>query len=265
MKQVGQPGKEVRDRAEWFSRRIEGYSLVAGVAGVSLLALTPPSQAEIIYKATHHVIGNGGRYKLDLDHDGTSDLTIRNLSSQTCSTAGNCYNYEVLAAKLARGNEVVHNIYGAVAMKPGMEIGPRHVFRGGLEAMARVGSGGGGTGSWIDVSNRYMGVKFKIKGETHYGWARLSVQVKPLQIAATLTGYAYETIPNKPIIAGKTCGVSDDPAPGSDAASPANPDPGASLTNPIPDTPQPASLGMLALGARSVPLWRRKESQLEGN
>jgi hypothetical protein len=37
------------------------------------------------------------------------------------------------------------------------------------------------------------------------------------------------------------------------------------LTNPIPDIPQPASLGILALGAQGVPLWRRKESGLEGD
>jgi len=62
-------------------------------------------------------------------------------------------------------------------------------------------------GSWINVKNRYLGVKFKIEGEAHYGWARLSVKVQePFTITATLTGYAYETIPNKPIIAGMTQG-----------------------------------------------------------
>ena len=30
--------------------------------------------------------------------------------------------------------------------------------------------------------------------------------------------------------------------------------------SPISDPPQPTSLGMLALGAQGVPLWRRKES-----
>jgi hypothetical protein len=39
--------------------------------------------------------------------------------------------------------------------------------------------------------------------------------------------------------------------------------PGASLTGPIPDTLLPASLGMLALGAQGLPLWRRKESVAE--
>ena len=50
----------------------------------------------------------------------------------------------------------------------------------------------------------YLGLKFQIKGKTHYGWARLNVEVSKTTITATLTGYAYETIPNKPILAGKT-------------------------------------------------------------
>jgi len=70
-----------------------------------------------------------------------------------------------------------------------------------------------------------------IKGKTHYGWARMSVRVKGTNLAATLTGYAYETIPNKQIIAGKTKG---------------------------PDviTAQPATLGHLAAGASAIPAWR---------
>jgi hypothetical protein len=81
------------------------------------------------------------------------------------------------------------------------------------------------------VQQRYLGLKLKIAGKTHYGWARLNVQVTKTAIAATLTGYAYETIPNKPITAGKTDG---------------------------PDvvTVQPANLGHLARGAAAIPAWR---------
>jgi hypothetical protein len=75
-------------------------------------------------------------------------------------------------------------------------------------------------------------------------------------ITAVLTGYAYETIPNKPIITGKTKGPDD-----GSVEQQNDPGPGASLISPIPETPQPASLGMLALGAQGVPLWRRKETQ----
>ena len=89
------------------------------------------------------------------------------------------------------------------------------------------------TGS--NVSNRYLGLKFTINGKTHYGWARLNVSFQINQgrgtLKATLTGYAYETIPNKAIVAGRTKG---------------------------PDvvTLEPASLGHLARGASAIPAWR---------
>jgi hypothetical protein len=90
-------------------------------------------------------------------------------------------------------------------------------------------------GPWANVANRYLGLKFQIKGKTHYGWARMTVKLSRADITATLTGYAYETIPNRPIVAGKTKG---------------------------PDviTVQPASLGHLAAGAAAIPAWRRSES-----
>jgi hypothetical protein len=101
------------------------------------------------------------------------------------------------------------------------------------------------------VTNGYLGLKFTVKGKIHYGWARLTVQVLGRAfIKATLTGYAYETIPNKAIIAGRTNGSNDNSVDPVVLAAP---------------TPQPASLGMLALGAHGVPLWRRKESVLQGS
>ncbi len=86
-------------------------------------------------------------------------------------------------------------------------------------------------GPWLNVSHRYLGLKFIIKGKVHYGWARLNVQSG----VATLTGYSYETIPNKPIIAGKPKG---------------------------PDviTLEPASLGHLARGASGLSAWRTTNS-----
>jgi hypothetical protein len=64
-------------------------------------------------------------------------------------------------------------------------------------------------------------------------------------ITATLTGYAYETIPGKLIIAGATKGPDDA-------------EPAASLNTPIPI---PATLGPLAMGAPGLSIWRRKETQ----
>jgi hypothetical protein len=85
---------------------------------------------------------------------------------------------------------------------------------------------GSSWGQWKDVRNRYLGFKFAIKGKTHYGWALLNVTFNPknLKITAILTGYAYETIPNRAMIAGKT--------------------------QEADERDQPATLGRLALGRK---------------
>jgi hypothetical protein len=75
--------------------------------------------------------------------------------------------------------------------------------------MAFRNSGAGTTsgGPWKNVRKRYLGLKFLIKGKTHYGWARLNVTISGDVINATLTGYAYETVAVKAIITGKTQGA----------------------------------------------------------
>jgi hypothetical protein len=106
----------------------------------------------------------------------------------------------------------------------------------------------GSWGRWRNVTNRYIGARFQVNGQFHYGWARLNVRVvskNSCEIVATLTGYAYETVPNRPIIAGKTQSA--------DAKRPAH----ASLKT---NTPEPATLGVLALGSPGLSIWRREES-----
>ncbi len=63
-------------------------------------------------------------------------------------------------------------------------------------------------------------------------------------ITTTLTGYAYETISGKAIIAGVTKG-------------PADAEPSSSLKRP---THSSATLGTLALGAPGLAIWKRRES-----
>jgi hypothetical protein len=86
------------------------------------------------------------------------------------------------------------------------------VFLGNLQVLAHASALLGANtfwgGRWADVSNGYLGLKFKIGSETHYGWARLSVResfhgVLPL-VTPTITGYAYETVPDRGITAGRT-------------------------------------------------------------
>jgi hypothetical protein len=111
--------------------------------------------------------------------------------------------------------------------------------------MAFNGSGGC-YGPWgkAQNQNRYLGLELLIKGKVHFGWARLSVSCQGSVVFATLTGYAYETISGKSIIAGATKGPDDA-------------EPTAALSS---HTPEPVTLGALALGAPGLSIWRRKES-----
>jgi hypothetical protein len=107
------------------------------------------------------------------------------------------------------------------------------------------------SGPWINVQQKYLGLKFLINGQTHYGWARFTVhQVTYCKMRAELTGYAYESDANTPIVTGQT----------SDA------EPLGQLLSPAPsqqaDLSTAGSLGDLALGAPSLAAWMRKEDVL---
>jgi len=225
------------------------YAIAAGAAGVGVLALAQPVEAKIVYTSAKVHIGIGQHYDLDLNHDRVTDFTINdNIAFQRVN---------LLDVKPAAGNGVVvKNRTVAAALYRGARIGPVQTFATYFAVMATERKGYDCGGNWCNVTNRYLGLKFITNGKTRYGWARLSTY-GGVVVTATLTGYAYETTPGKSIIAGKTHGPEDDPT-SEDFG------PGASVTAPIPNPPQPASLGILALGAQGVSLWRRKESALEG-
>ena len=122
-----------------------------------------------------------------------------------------------------------------------------------------INSPGGGQyrGQWVNVFNRYLGLKFQINGETHFGWARMSMKFSFFQKSeSVLNGYAYETQPNTPITAGQQHGEADGVRIERDVQ--AEPGPRSSLI--APRAAQPASLGALALGAAGLALWRPEQA-----
>ena len=244
--------RKTANLSESIHQQLNMYALAASAAGVGVLALTQPVEAKIVYTPAHHVINANQTYGLDLNHDGTSDFELKDFFS---TFSGNLYGYlqilphtsanEVWAA--ARAPRCGSEELCAAALPKGKSVGPKGRFRQDYpdgERMVATGIVSGHWGSWFNVT-RYLGLKFVIKGKTHYGWARLAVRAQRFVVTATLTGYAYETIPGKAIIAGATKGPDDDPQ-----------QVPATHTSP---TPEPAALGILALGAPELSIWRRKE------
>ncbi|MBK8487249.1 MAG: T9SS type A sorting domain-containing protein [Chitinophagales bacterium] len=59
-------------------------------------------------------------------------------------------------------------------------------------------------GSWVNKSEKFCAIKFKIDSEYHYGWIRMSMNEF---YEITIHDYAYESLPDVPIIAGRTTGT----------------------------------------------------------
>ena len=214
-----------------LNRQVGQYSLAAAVAGVSMLALAQPMQGEVVVtRKTLSLSPFGTATNIDLNHDGITDFTFYNYSS---------FGSQDLFVVDAGGG-VLGPGYASALMR-GAKIGPSAKFGSassnltGIERGFGVGYGNSHfSGNWKDApKNRYLGVRFKIHGETHYGWIRLAVITGPGQfgINATITGYAYETVSNKPITAGTSSAV-------------------LALAGP--------TIGMLALGIEGMPMWRRE-------
>ncbi len=250
-----------------LNRHLSVYALAAGAAEVGVLALGQPAEAKIVYTPTHVKFGPNATIQIDINHDGIVDYQLRAYDSTQSERAG-------LFLEPAPKNDVygfANRMAYASALTHGVSVGPTGQFiRKNFVLMAfGVESGTHSNSAFIGhwagepgdrtVKNHYLGFRFRIKGQIHYGWARLTVTsaLYPTGIISTLTGYAYETIPGKSIKAGQTFDILP-PTP--DSVSPDDPGPGASLTNPIPDNSQPASLGLLALGAPGLAIWRREES-----
>jgi hypothetical protein len=247
--------------SETVHHQLTSYALVAGAAGVSLLALVHPAEAEIVYTPTNvQIVQNGGVISLDLNNDGIADFGLSN-KYHVGTSQGSAF----LNVRQGQPSNEIFQVESqgrvcANALPSGMKVGPGGNFQkdpaDGL-AMAFANFEGTTYGPWRKVRQAYLGLKFVINGEVHFGWARIKLSsTGRLAINATLTGYAYETTPNKAIIAGKTSGPD-----GNTVGEPAP----AALRVP---TPQPAALGVLALGACGASLWRREESvgaTFEGN
>lgn len=247
MKLSSRPSRISSGLSDSVQHQLKMYTLAASAAGVSLLALAPQAEAKIVYTKTHQVIGYNGIYDIDLNHDGIVDFLVQQIGTTQSTTTLQLSRW--LFVKAALGNAIAGNGNYASALKAGAEIGSGGQFINGASngaTMAFVSVFSNFSthrhrtdGDWANLNNRYLGLKFKIEGKFHYGWARFSVQAGDGKITGTLTGYAYETVANRPIRAGQT---EASPVDGQITPEPTT----------LPTAPR-ASLGTLAQGARNLP------------
>jgi hypothetical protein len=198
------PSRKAVKVSESLDRDLTSYTLAASVAGVAALALTPPAAAQIVYTPAHEAIRSDEKMFIDLNHDGINDVAIREIPHiSSCCFPSN----SVQAVTATPGGGIqIGNLYGGAAPLPaGAVIGDGLRFDSRAIKMVDMSDTYYSiSGSWKAAPISFLGIRFRIEGETHYGWARIVLQFNgyPTYIHVMLTGYAYETQPNVSIRAG---------------------------------------------------------------
>jgi len=250
---------------------LSAYALAAGAAGVALMAGAQPAEAKVVVTKTNITIPvNGGIVQLDINGDGQNDFGISAFAfpTQTCTLPagsprhgkhspplGCPFDDQLVITPAQAANEVwgagksfYQSRFCAAELARGSRIDRLRPFANGSVVINGVEGTSEGHILCSSLGSTpprpFLGVKFLDKsGNLHYGWIRLAHD----GIRGTISGYAYETTPNVPIIAGESTPAEQ-----------------AGLLAPTDLTPQaqPATLGHLALGAAGLAAWRREEDVL---
>jgi hypothetical protein len=229
-----------------LEKKLVSYVTAASAAGLALAAV-PGANARVVYTpANISVIGGT---ELDLNNDGTPDFKFvfepGNHSSALAIDRVSNGNSVLCGATLPCFEAMVGN-YGQAAgpLKEFVGTSYTNAFSGRGVIMAVAAAYGSKTyffGAWANQKNKYVGFKFLVDGKVHYGWARMSVANFGQGGAVTISGYAYETIPNVRIIEGHETGLATEQPDAAEAPSQTH-----------------ATLGMLAGGTATLPIWRRE-------
>ncbi len=184
-----------------LQNKLTKYSAAAGAAVLAVGS----TQAQIVYTDVNPDFIHGGneiQAGLDLNNDGTADFAIASIDT-TVAAQNNALIETTLVAPLVTGNEIAGivptSFNYALALNSGTAINSTTNWIADTCTMAyRVNGASPYDEQWNGVTDKYLGLKFLIGGNTHYGWARLDC----LGDTWTLKDYAYDATANAPINAG---------------------------------------------------------------
>jgi hypothetical protein len=197
-----------------LEKKLIGYAAAASAAGVGMLACSLPVEGKVVSTVNWIQIVPGSMMTIDLNNDGLADFQF---SNQTKHSTYGYRRYGTLKILPAGQSNAIWGAGGsASALGSGVTIGsggkfqPSHQFMGrAIYRISRSAYYGNyrSSGAWKQTSRNYLGFKFTVNGEVHYGWARVNAAATNVGMYAAVSEYAYETIPNKSIRTGQTGGT----------------------------------------------------------
>ncbi|HSZ86912.1 MAG TPA: hypothetical protein VK787_12840, partial [Puia sp.] len=187
---------------------------------------TNPTGSQIIYTDVNPdsaILITIDSFNLDINNDGITDFEFnRSLFSSECRSGaeGEKFGFRIqLSVIPVSGTNAImtsaSNAALALDADSAATIGPDSPWASTAEILlegaeiSNCNSIIGHAGYWLNVSDKYLGLKFIAGNNTYYGWARLSSTYSLGSAPYLIVGgqlifkdYAYNSIPNQPILAG---------------------------------------------------------------
>jgi Secretion system C-terminal sorting domain len=178
-----------------FEQKLIKYSFATGAA-LALINGTAEANVVISTAAGNTTVNSGNPdYNIDFNGDAKNDIKIsyRNGFGGQLLVAKATYGSTVAFLGNANGNyfyPYALNQSQSVPVTPGAGVwGVNNAA--GSNGSLNIGNYGGD--HWNSVTDKYLGVRFKISGITHYGWVKMTSSGAS---SITISEYAYETVAN---------------------------------------------------------------------
>jgi hypothetical protein len=141
---------------------------------------------------------NSAHYNLDLDNDGTVDFTFSVYFSRNSRSGETSYFVRIGSGS---GNQVANN-NSYVSALDSLAVIDSSLQKWSGNASLTLAQGS--KGNWENGDTAYVPLKLSKGGNVYYGWIRLcNVIAGPFGAGMTAMDYAYNSVPDHPILAGQ--------------------------------------------------------------
>jgi hypothetical protein len=204
-----------------LEKTVAAYAAAAAAAGVTVLAMAAPASARIVFTPSNAEVDCfNTNLLIDMNGDGVADFRLSGYEFSYGHGSGrlviNAVQRPDPASAAAIGSLRYRGTY-AFALTPGETISSKQDFLKlstfNITRLASISVSNRHLGFFRYTTDRALGVRFKFTSPivrevgVHYGW----IGVQSLgDRSGQLSGWAYETVPNRPIKAGQTQEGSDD-------------------------------------------------------
>ena len=182
-------------------------------AAVGTIAAAGSASAQVVYVDINPdtVVHDSIVYNLDFDNNGQPELRFETVTYQGSSDIIYFATVNVLGNTT---NATLGSLYASsypfpFSMNNGDSISGTNTNwqPASVNATQYLGAvyGTYTYANWLGVNDKFLGVRFRIGANTHYGWVRLSVSSGADTI--TIKDYAYQTLPGVGITAGQLVGI----------------------------------------------------------